>query len=164
MFNESGSGEKINSKTNGMEAVLAFVCYQNPENDPSLKESDFIRRCPCCGAKFDIRLVSDDFVNEPVGRKIKFHFFMCPQCVQDAWSLHEDKLKQRLDEAVRCVALSGNLNEWSVTTDLALLVHGRDRVAAIVYGALLSNDVIEGYDSGAFDITLHVILREGGEI
>jgi len=137
--------------------VLAFVSYQRPEDDRSLGQEAFMRKCPSCRLPFNVRSISQDFKVEKTNRKIKYLFFLCPECVDEGNTISEVELKDKFYKALKNVELSDKPNEWAVTTDIAVLTHGGDEVAAIIYGCHLSDQTIEKYDQGLIDLGLYIL-------
>ena len=56
--------------------VIAYAFYLRPEDDRSLGQEAFMRKCPSCKLPFNVRSVSQDFKVERTSRKIKYLFFL----------------------------------------------------------------------------------------
>lgn len=146
---------------NTRSSVLVFTQYLRPEDDRNLDGQAFFRKCPRCSLYFDVRSISESFKVEVVGRRVKFQFFMCPACVKEGSSLKLFDLRAICDLARLNVELASDPNEWAVATDLAVLSHGGDDVAAIIYGCRLSDQTIESYDRGEINLAVLVPSMTG---
>lgn len=141
--------------------VIAFIQYIKPEDDQRLDKQSFMRMCPSCSKSFDVRSVSEHFTVKFTGYKSGARLFPCPKCVNEISMLVGDGFRDRGERALKNVERSVDPNKWAVTTDLAVLSHGGDEVAAIVYGCLLSDQTVNDYDQGEIDLWLHVVGMHG---
>lgn len=141
--------------------VFAFVAYQSAEDDKMLNTDSFTRKCPSCSKSFDVRSISEHFKVKFTAYKSGARLFPCTKCVDEISNLVVDEFRNRGERALQNVERSVDPNNWAVTTDLAVLSHGGDEVAAIVYGCLLSDQTVNDYDQGKIDLSLFVFGMHG---
>ena len=160
-MSEKNSHARDGLKGSDLPTIFAFAFYQCPEDDKTLADDSFRRKCPCCKRLFDVRSISEYFRISFLECKSGARAFPCPQCVASISKLGRLEFRKRGEKALKNIENSENPNGWAVTTEIAVLSHGGDEVAAIVYGCLLSEKTINAYDRGEIDLALLVLGMPG---